>query len=60
MSSDEAGLRQERPKIMQIIAEYRPEDVWNADKFGIFLDNLSTGTIISHKNDKTRITCLAC
>lgn len=48
-----------------MIAEYRPQVVWNSGEFGLFFRQppgwtLSTAPISGRKKYKTRITCLAC
>lgn len=65
LSADVDALNKAIPEIRAKISKYSRRDVWNADEFGLFYRQppgwtLSKTPVSGHKQDKTRITCLAC
>ena len=64
-AADEDAISRELPNLRSLIAGYNPNDVFNADEFGLFYQqppNVTVGPnpIKGQKNKKTRSTYLVC
>ena len=58
-------LPEQRQKLVELLMQYRPEDVYNADETGLFFwmtpdQTLATQAVKGKKKDKARITVLLC
>lgn len=64
-SADTDAIRQEMPRIHEVMACYKEKDVWNADELGLFYRQppswtLASGAVSGCKKEKNRLTFLAC
>jgi DDE superfamily endonuclease/Tc5 transposase DNA-binding domain/CENP-B N-terminal DNA-binding domain len=59
------NLPEQRQQLVELLSQYRPEDVYNADETGLFFQmipnqTLATKPVKGKKKDKERITILLC
>ena len=64
-SADTDAIRDEMPRILEIVNSFAEKDVWNADEFGLFFRQppswtLASGAVSGCKKEKNRLTFLAC
>ena len=65
MSANSDALREAMPDIINKVKAYAPQDVWNADEFGLCYRQppgwtFSAASVRGFKKDKSRLTFLAC
>lgn len=64
-SADTSAAARVLPETWEMLSEYSPKNIFNADKYGLQFkfspdSNISHRQLSGHKKDKSRKTCLAC